>query len=1553
MNTWTSFENNYDIRHLVSRDDVSNTYTARRKSDGKTVAARKFLLFLLGPTERLAVDNEISILQKISHPNVPSYKEIRFSNDSKVMYVVTAYVQSETLASFISNAREQGTHIEEETIWSFVADLLDLLQFILLPNKQYFTEDEHIDFISLDPREIMVDKNKKLYVKSFTYTHQKDEQKRAAEKTSLYDCCIPGTLFNSIEQRNLYIIGLLIYELCLLSPYNYYSPIGPWPSCPAEQIFFPLHSRELCILCKSLLDVTKKPRLLLSDLIDMPKIRDVHPTFATEIVDSLNQQTEMISSRYNTDCESILTRGPSYLSSMKQNASECSPTAGSTTPHGADRGSIDLYTILTAPIESLPTNKSAKSTPKLANIATQPHAPASVSVRPSSPSRILGDSGQLTPILPRKRVEELKRSISSPAYIKKQPRKPFDYLTNYPFIKKPTYRIVDAPTNLMKAAIAGDEDLAKLSINEEAGCALKTGETALHYALLHKNYQIADLLLAIEGVTINDGSFSESVVHNQERAFTYSDNRTPLINAAMANDLVGAYSLAPIYARLQDTQGKTALMHAIEAGHSDVACLLARSEHGLIDTKGMYATLLSILHNDSAAFKALYIKESGLLKGDGFTPLMISAALDGKASISSQLQRYKAMRTKRGLTATMIAVHCAENPEIIQELIEHEVGIRDEEGNTALIHAVRAKKESAVQLLVKSEGSLTDTFGKTALMHAALGGFSQAIPMLHGQARKIDSDGKTALMYAIESGNIATAAMLATMEAGARDLNGETALIKALKYELPAVAKLLIPLETKYTDLSGNYASKQAIMQGNRAILEFLVPHEMELLYSDGFTDLMIAVMTFNMAKVREYLSRDICKQTKDGLTALMIAVLVGNKQAAQFLLEESHLVNGSGQKAIYYAQKLGRAEIIKLLEQGAETDQLTSELLSPGKTNTISLDNIDNTDKIHRSSVLITGYRNSTTDSFPAIAVKDENRQHAFSPRDEQLSHAHVATATPLALVSVDRNAVRADTNRSFSSSTELLRPMRSPMTARSANTSVLSNGSIGNKSFNSLRRTIEMDRKYEGYEPEARRSSVRLPKRPISAVPTKPVYATNPWGVTNVDFTTLSLEVDSMSSDFPDIAGVQSPTMDMADLSCEEFVIQRIGDAQTVDTVPMTKPGRNPLLSAVLINDVSGSARNLNYSGAKFGRSKKTALIVAADRGNTEIVRMLEPREAGQATTSGWTALMRAAVHNHVDCVSILMEKEAGLLNHKSMSALMIATELGHIEVVSRLAHLEAGLRNANYYTALMLAAKRGYTEIVEILAPHEANYTRSNGATALMYAIQNRHTSCVRILADYEAGMRLDNGWTALMMAAQNGFLDAVELLKSYEGKMQNVNGSTALMLAAQNKRLASVKILLDTEAAMTNSQGATALMMAAENGSVAICQMLEQRERGIMTNNGSTALMFASRAGNTEIVSLLLNSEAGKQSGVGHSALMLAAQAGAADVCSLLLKKEQRLRTQDGTTALMMAARAGHRMIVELLAPHEAGARRSDGITARIIAQSRGHIDCARLLERFEP
>lgn len=103
---------------------------------------------------------------------------------------------------------------------------------------------------------------------------------------------------------------------------------------------------------------------------------------------------------------------------------------------------------------------------------------------------------------------------------------------------------------------------------------------------------------------------------------------------------------------------------------------------------------------------------------------------------------------------------------------------------------------------------------------------------------------------------------------------------------------------------------------------------------------------------------------------------------------------------------------------------------------------------------------------------------------------------------------------------------------------------------------------------------------------------------GATTIDFTTLSLEMDSVSSDFPDATRVQSPGMDMADLSCEEFAIQKTADAQQAKMIPVDKPGCNPLLSAVLTNDVAASARNLNYSGAQFGKSKKTALIVAADR-------------------------------------------------------------------------------------------------------------------------------------------------------------------------------------------------------------------------------------------------------------------------------------------------------------------------------------------------------------------
>ncbi|TNJ30317.1 Kinase, NEK [Giardia muris] len=78
--------------------------------------------------------------------------------------------------------------------------------------------------------------------------------------------------------------------------------------------------------------------------------------------------------------------------------------------------------------------------------------------------------------------------------------------------------------------------------------------------------------------------------------------------------------------------------------------------------------------------------------------------------------------------------------------------------------------------------------------------------------------------------------------------------------------------------------------------------------------------------------------------------------------------------------------------------------------------------------------------------------------------------------------------------------------------------------------------------------------------------------------------------------------------------------------------------LISSAIQGDLSTLRRHLDQAGQKDS-SGMTALMHAASRGQTEVVRLLRPLEARLQDGRGWTALMHAVGGGHEECVSLLL--------------------------------------------------------------------------------------------------------------------------------------------------------------------------------------------------------------------------------------------------------------------------------------------------------------------------
>ena len=113
------------------------------------------------------------------------------------------------------------------------------------------------------------------------------------------------------------------------------------------------------------------------------------------------------------------------------------------------------------------------------------------------------------------------------------------------------------------------------------------------------------------------------------------------------------------------------------------------------------------------------------------------------------------------------------------------------------------------------------------------------------------------------------------------------------------------------------------------------------------------------------------------------------------------------------------------------------------------------------------------------------------------------------------------------------------------------------------------------------------------------------------------------------------------------------------------------------------AGQTRDIHLDSG--GAKNRTALMVAAERGRTECVRVLMEREAGMRDSGGMSALMVAAGRGHEGCVELLVGKEAGMKDNEGKSALMIASEKGHVECVRVLVGREKGILDSSGKNAL----------------------------------------------------------------------------------------------------------------------------------------------------------------------------------------------------------------------------------------------------------------------------
>ncbi|EFO64265.1 Protein 21.1 [Giardia lamblia P15] len=818
-----------------------------------------------------------------------------------------------------------------------------------------------------------------------------------------------------------------------------------------------------------------------------------------------------------------------------------------------------------------------------------------------------------------------------------------------------------------------------------------------------------------------------------------------------------------------------------------------------------------------------------------------------------------------------------------------------------------------------------------------------------------DEDGNTPLHLAVQEANLNDLSKLKGY-AGRRNKQGKTALMIAVEMDAVDAVRELAPLESNCFLLDGTTALSLALELEHLECAAILLKYEgidnrVPNIDSNGVTNLMRAAENDDLVGVWSWLPRQCKYADNQGQTAFMRAAATGNLKLCKLLMQsEAGMRDINGRTALmHYAITGGSVSL----------DEYEAYHLAYPSTIDIPSD----------VSIMCS---QSSTRSFP--------------PPTENTFRSTTALSTSALSTSADlRRLKRSRFHQEASVNSELLQllcSLEGNMTDKNGRNALYLAIAVNNME------TALALVPYEGPEPVLVRES--------SSKDSQLRYSQDE--TVCIDAGAFHLcSSDKYPSGFTDLMDAVLEN-DVYRAFCFMRTQSKRFDSSGFSALMYAAYNNRPMLCRLLAIEEAKLQAYVHTNPNNFYSCNKTALMVAAEAGHIECVRILAPYEACVTDSEDKTALMYAASNGHEEVVMELIQREHGM-NAGRFNAASYAIMNGHYKIANILLASEKDA-NDNYIraaeqlqntsdssrtTPLMLAAKTGDIASVFSLKNQYLKLVDARGMTALLYACEFGCRHCVHLLKDEAHIYRKSDGLTPRALAEEHHLVDCYDdlppiIVRDNRGNTQlhravlennstdlqrychlarelNSAGLTSLMLAAANNNIEAASLLVDREGGIVAKKykvtnlfwtEVTAMMIAAALGHHEIVQKLAYKEAKMCEKTeGRTALMAAAALGRVDVVRVLSSHESHIQKHDGWSALMYAAAYGYGDCVEYLLD-EVRLTANDGWTALMCAAKNGHSDIVRQLIEHEKGMLKNKKYPALYYAIVSGHIDCVKLL-----
>lgn len=201
--------NDFVVLKKLGEGSFGSVALVQKKSNNKKYALKKVRIMKLSSKEKENALNEVRILASINHPNIISYKDAFFDNESRTLNIILEFADAGDIEGMIKQAKANARRIPEEDIWNALFQMLSGLKY-LHDNKIIHRDIKCANvFLTSDKIFKLGDLNVSKVVEKMAVTQTGTPFYASPEVWE-------GKPYNG--KSDIWSLGCVVYEMCTLNP---------------------------------------------------------------------------------------------------------------------------------------------------------------------------------------------------------------------------------------------------------------------------------------------------------------------------------------------------------------------------------------------------------------------------------------------------------------------------------------------------------------------------------------------------------------------------------------------------------------------------------------------------------------------------------------------------------------------------------------------------------------------------------------------------------------------------------------------------------------------------------------------------------------------------------------------------------------------------------------------------------------------------------------------------------------------------------------------------------------------------------------------------------------------------------------------------------------------------------------------------------------------------------------------------------------------------------------------------------------------------------------